>query len=238
MFYYKEFYILNQYDFILHYIRETHFDAVEIISYNENDSLRVYPVEYLNYEGKINYLKFSINDNNYINFRRKIICENIVTPRDDWETNLNIEQLIKLNTERLNLSVEQILKKKKQNDIPKFNYGDYIWYDKKKGEIVNAYHQRNEYDIKIGRELIKNLNANTLTERVNIRKFLDKVPTNLELKSLKTEVLYKKLQDQRYNVGFHSNFEEKYLKDKDYLLYMQLKKELATRPHLKRKKEK
>ncbi len=215
MYNYKYFYILEERDFIMHYLKE------------KNGR----------FPSQSNIDDFDINDSSYISFRRKIIADNLIKTENNWVDKLPLEQLKFVNNERLKEEYKKDLDTR-SSDSGSFKIGDLIWYDSKKGEVLKVKILKSSnrlYDIKVDKNIFKAISFSKLKIRVDIKKELEKVPENIELKKLKTQTLLHKLKELRYDIGFDSTFNERYLNDTRYLEFMQIKKELANRPHIKRK---
>lgn len=207
MLYYKGLYILEEADIVYHFLMTTY------------KSLYVNPstIE-----------KFDRNDKDYIAFKRKLIIENLLNPRTDWESKLPVEQLKKLNQLRM------AEKKAGIQHVENFEENELIYYKENKGEITRKYKEKGQYfySIKVGKEQFTKIHGNDLIKRTDVRKHLETIPENPDYKNLKTEKLLAELRSIRnicYNYYYNNAADE--------LIYWQLKKELATRPHIKRKKK-
>lgn len=194
---YNGFYILDETDFIKHFLLE----SGKYSSINETI---------------IN--NFDKEDKSFITFKRKIIAYNLLNPDNSWESKLSIECLKNLNEMRFKQN-----KSAKPNTIQEtFPVGELIFYNRKKGEVVKGYNVKGIrlYDIRIGKEKIEKIYPNELTKRTDVREKLSIIPENIEYKSWKTEKLLAELSRARqacYNY---------YSEVGDDLPYWQLKKNL------------
>ncbi len=225
MYLFKHFYIFEESDFIFHFLFQEKMDT-----------------------SKRNMESFDKTTPKYISFKRKIISDNLLNPKDkEWEATLPKEQLKKLNDIRLKAeldsdSSDRTSKKRwSYHHYDDYNVGDYIWHGfNKKGEITKIYNLKNNqkvYDIKVGRQVFTRVHCRDLRLRANIRKQLEIVPDNLELQQLTTERLlnkFKRLRLAYMGVGIDA----KGLNNKEYFFFLQIRKELCNRPHVKKKEEK
>ena len=211
MYYYKQYFILSEYDFALHFLREKSKDK-SIFFIDKN-------VDILN---NVN------SDPNFLKFKRKIIIDNVVTPRDNYEKQYPINVLKEINE-------ENFLKEFKSLSS-EYKVGDYIWYENdRKGEVikVNHYKKHKNYTIKVGKEILT-VDSKFLKERENKNKSFENITPDPELQKLTTERLYLELKKFRPYIFKPSYNDGNYTVDS--LRYLQIKKELATREHIKRKK--
>jgi hypothetical protein len=214
MYLFKYFYIFEESDFVFHFLLQEKMDT-----------------------SKRSMETFDKTLPKYVSFRRKIVADNLLNTNKEWEHNLPKEQLQKLNSERLKAELNSI---KNQTPFNKFAYdeyvvGDYIWFNRNKGEVTKVHNLKNEnklYDIKVGRENFTKLHCNDLRQRDNIRKQLESIPDNVEFQKLKTEQLLVKMKKLRPSIYTH------HIGTEGYMEYMQLKKELCKRPHVKKKESK
>ncbi len=207
MLYYKGLYILEENDIVYHFLMTT-----DKYSYIHPSTIE----------------NFDRNDKDYVAFKRKLIIENLLNPRTDWESKLPVEQLKKLNQLRM------VEKKAGVQHVENFEEKELIYYKGNKGEVTRKYKEKGQifYSIKVGKEQFTKIHGNDLSKRTDVRKHLETIPENPEYKNLKTEKLLAELRSVR-NACFSY-----YSSDKEDLIYWQLKKELATRPHIKRKGKK
>lgn len=200
---YKGFYILEEDDFIYHFLKET----------NKNHSL-------------VAISRFDKTEKEYVGFKRKIVINNLLNPCTDWESKLPKDDLKKLNQLRISNIKEGV------PQYQDFEEKELIFYNSEKGEVTRKYKEKGVvfYSIKVGKTQLSKIHPSMLHKRTDVRKHLETITENPEYKTWKTEKLLSELSSIRkdvYSYSYNSNERE--------LKYWQLKKELATRPHIKRK---